>query len=414
MNAPPRLTRADSRRGAIAILVLFMFVAMMTLGFLILKTSNVQRHMVAAQVASDSGSRWGVDALSRAETVAERNVAEAEVRDLVYRNYNVEFGNDASYHEHNLDTLDVNVVFGRSRPVGDSFDFVANALPLNAASVSISGDLDIVGPMEGMDGIVRISRESKSMALERDICLVIDRSGSMLFDLQTNNWMYDYNRHDYNKLSTSRSSRDRQNSWQWWHRWPHPTNSRWSTMIPAVYGLADELGKTNQKELFSIVSYSSPSSINFYDHDLSYRRFSYQVSETEVQPTRSYRDAAQQLETKYAYNKPVYGSTDISAGIDQAVSALTGPEARPNAFKTMILMTDGQQNRGRSSWLAAADAADRGIEIYTVTFGSGADQSAMQRTAAAANGKHFHAPNGNSLEEIFRAIANMPPSALIQ
>lgn len=185
-------------------------------------------------------------------------------------------------------------------------------------------------------------------------------------------------------------------------------------MIPAVFGLAEELDKTKQKELFSIVSYSSPSSINFYDHSLRYRTFSYQVSETEVQPTRDYDAAAHQLDQKYKFQKPVYGSTDISAGIDQGVSALTGPSARPNAFKTMILMTDGQQNRGRSSWLAAEDAADQGIEIHTVTFGSGADQYSMRRTAEAANGKHFHAPDGNSLEEIFRGIANMPPSALIQ
>ena len=402
------------RRGAAAIMVIFMFVAMMLMGFLALKIANIQRHMVAAQVSSDSATRWGVDALSRANTDSERRQIDSQVRDLVWRNYNVDYNSSSQNYQLNRKSLDVDVIFGNARPSGNSFKFVPNKLPLNSAKVNVSGDILNIGPFDGMDDKVTLGRTSTSMALERDICLVIDRSGSMLFDLNTDSWMYDYSIHPYNKMSTSSNRYINRNRWQWWHRWPHPTNSRWSSMIPAVYGLAEELEKTNQKELLSIVSYSTASSFNFYDHDLRVKRYSYQLAETESEPTRSYQEAVRKLDQKYKYEKPVAGGTNISAGIDQAAKVLTSSAARPNAFKTVILMTDGQQNQGRASWIAAAEAANKGIEIHTVTFGKKADQSGMKRTAEAAGGKHFHAPNGDALEEVFREIANMPPSALIE
>ena len=80
----------------------------------------------------------------------------------------------------------------------------------------------------------------------------------------------------------------------------------------------------------------------------------------------------------------------------------------------MIVMTDGQYNQGRSPWLAAEDAAALGIEVYTVTFSKQADQNSMIKTAENGNGRHFHAPDGDALEDIFREIANIPPSAYIE
>ena len=77
-------------------------------------------------------------------------------------------------------------------------------------------------------------------------------------------------------------------------------------------------------------------------------------------------------------------------------------------------MTDGQHNTGRSPVVAAVDAAELGIEVYTVTFSRHASQGAMVDTAEAGNGKHFHAPDGDSLEDIFREIANIPAKVRIQ
>ena len=185
-------------------------------------------------------------------------------------------------------------------------------------------------------------------------------------------------------------------------------------MIPALYGLAEELEQTSQNELLSIVSYSTRTNFNWYDRNRRVRRYSNPVSAVEYQPSYNYQAAVQGFDNKYKYNQPVSGGTNISAGIDEGVGVLLGNRSRHNAFKTMIVMTDGQYNSGRHPSIAASDAADQGIEVFTVTFGSGADQNTMIQTAENGNGKHFHAPNGDALEEIFREIANIPPAAYIE
>ena len=106
---------------------------------------------------------------------------------------------------------------------------------------------------------------------------------------------------------------------------------------------------------------------------------------------------------------PINGATNIEAGIQKGIEALTRPEARPLAEKTMVVLTDGVFNRGRHPRFIAATAASQDIIIHTVTFSAGADQTAMQQVAAAAGGKHFHAPDAEALERIFREIASTLP-----
>jgi Mg-chelatase subunit ChlD len=134
----------------------------------------------------------------------------------------------------------------------------------------------------------------------------------------------------------------------------------------------------------------------------------------EAKPTFNYQEAVETFDRKYKYSQPVAGGTNISAGIDQGITILTSGRARPYAFKTMIVMTDGQHNTGRDPWLAAEDAAKKGIQIHTVTFSHQADQVSMKRTAKAGKGVHFHAPDGDALEAIFREIAKMPAAAIIE
>lgn len=401
-----------NRRGVSSIIVVNLFVVMMIFAFMTLNISNNQRHFTAAQISSDLASRWGVDALSRSNDTA---TISSEIRDLVDRNWSVSLAmSPKAIRESNKVNLDVNIQIGSASLKNGEFQFIDNASPANAVRVTAAGKVDSVGFMPVFGGQQSIARTATAMALERDLCLVIDRSGSMNFDLNTGNWMYDYGQHPYNKMSTSKNKKHRKNSWQWWHYWPHPTRSRWSTMIPAVYGLAEELMTTNQNELFSIVSYSSAVNYKFYDHSLNIRNYQPPTAGIEVQPTSNYQTAAQTLDNKYKYDHIVAGATNISAGIDQATQVLTGPSSRPHAFKTMIVMTDGQYNQGRSPWLAAEDAAALGIEVYTVTFSKQADQNSMIKTAENGNGRHFHAPDGDALEDIFREIANIPPSAYIE
>lgn len=407
-----RKLNSDLRTGASAVIVVMLFAVTMLFAFFAINIANIQRHQAASQISVDLASRWGVDMIAR-DTNLPR--VERQVRDLVARNWTVDDQLESGWLNNNRKNIDVDITFGSVR-VGNGWEFHANQSPTNAVRVQGESRVRVAGFNSSKHDDLGIARSSTSVALERDICLVIDRSGSMNFDLVTGTWSTDRSYHDYNPLSRSSSPHWRWNAAQWWWYWPHPENSRWATMIPAIHDLAEELGKTRQKELFSIVSYSTDFNINVFTHgsNVSFRRYSNDAASVEFAPTFEYSDAVDFLDDRYRWKQPVAGGTNISAGIDEAVEVLTGPDARPNAFKTMIVMTDGQYNDGRAPWLAADDAAALGIEVFTVTFSQHADQSAMKQTADRGNGRHFHAPDGDALGEIFKAIANIPPAAYIE
>ncbi|MEM7454339.1 MAG: vWA domain-containing protein [Planctomycetota bacterium] len=407
-------SKRSCRTGATAIVVVTLFVVMVLFSFFAINIANIQRHHAASQIACDLASRWGVDMISRGERPAR---VERQVRELAFRNWTVTQNLNKDWLRENRQNIEVNVEIGMAQPDESGvFTFVPGAQPFNAVRVDSSAFTSVVGFVEDgstEDTSILVARDATSVALERDVCLVIDRSGSMTFDLETGDWMMDSSWHAYNAMSNSSSSTIQSESHQWWWYWPHPQRSRWSTLIPAMYGLADELQDTEQKEKFSIVSYSTEYARKIYDHSHQYLSFSMDAAEIETTPGFNYHEQVELVDFKYTWDKPVMGGTNIAAGIDEAVAVLTGPGARPNAFKTMIVMTDGQANSGRDPIEAARDAAQMGIEVHTVTFSSQADINWMKAVAEAGSGKHFHAPDGDALEEVFRRIANIPPAALI-
>lgn len=406
--------RTSIRRGASAVIVMLLFGALMVMSWFIINVSLIQRHHATAQISSDLASRYGVDVISRMknvdasslEDVREEIVRQAQENWLLTKDTD---DGEALRSEIEVDVEFGNVVVSNGKPV-----FKAKGEPINSVRVGIENKITLWRLNKDQQLTTRVFRDATAAALERDLCLVIDRSGSMNFDLRTGNWMYDYGKHSYNALSMSRYRSYRNISYSWWWYWPHPTKSRWSTMLPAVYGLIEELETTNQKELFSIASYSNAYTFSTYDHTPRRRTYRIASSEIESKPTYDYRKAVESFDKKFKYKQPVAGGTNISAGIDAGVKLLTSSSARPFAFKTMIVMTDGQHNAGRNPWLAAEDAARAGIQVHTVTFSNQADQYTMGVTAKAGNGKHFHAPNGDALEEIFREIAKMPAAAIIE
>ncbi len=93
--------------------------------------------------------------------------------------------------------------------------------------------------------------------------------------------------------------------------------------------------------------------------------------------------------------------------------------------KVIILLTDGQNNRGKRTPLEAAElAAKWGIKIYTIgvgggedaqagfggfffNLGSGVDEQTLKAIAAKANGKFFMANSAKDLEDIYKEIDSL-------
>ena len=124
--------------------------------------------------------------------------------------------------------------------------------------------------------------------------------------------------------------------------------------------------------------------------------------------------------------------TNIGAGMKTARLHLD-QYGRANAFKMIVLMTDGQANFHNGQYnegaanqsvineanLAAVD--DRRYPIVAISLGAGADTSIMQNVANITKSKHFNVPGGRpisqveeDLKNVFREIANHRPLKLVK
>ena len=116
--------------------------------------------------------------------------------------------------------------------------------------------------------------------------------------------------------------------------------------------------------------------------------------------------------------------TNIGAGMEKARLELE-QNARPGAFKMVVLMTDGIANRpvdsNVASQFAITEAQSAAFPIVTVSLGANADVNLMQQIADISGGLHFNVPGGQSvaeyeddLKDVFRDIADDRPSKLVK
>jgi hypothetical protein len=331
------------------------------------------------RAATDAAARAGAKELSLSQDVdaARARAKEAAARNLVAG--------------APLLLADSDIEFGESRQANSSskFTFTSGGTLLNSLRVtgrrtngSPSGAVDLL--FAGFLG-VRVfepQNTATSTLLDRDICLVVDRSGSMMWTLAGGS---------SNPAGTGDCDP------------PHPTQSRWGALAIAVSAFLAELDNTNQNELVGLASYSS---------DTNECGRTYNISDINSDLVADY--SVIRGEMARIGSAPVKGRTCISAGIEEGITVLTGSRTRPFAIKTMIVMTDGIHNLGTEPIVPARVAADRGIVIHTITFSSDADIARMQAVAAATGGQHFHAPDAQELIRIFKEIASTLPVLLTQ
>jgi Ca-activated chloride channel family protein len=89
---------------------------------------------------------------------------------------------------------------------------------------------------------------------------------------------------------------------------------------------------------------------------------------------------------------------------------------------TIVLLSDGRRTTGPDPLMAAKMAAERGVRVYTVGFGSrdGAavsggyegysfyavpDEETLKAVAAATGGEYFHAASANELRKIYDKLS---------
>ena len=364
---------APTRKAAI--LTLFMLVLPVLLIMLGFSVDLAYMHLVQSEMrlASDNAARVTADNLSRYEnedraSKAGINIAEQFTvagRPLRLQSSDFDFGRA---------TADEN----------GSFIFDTNGSPLNAVRVNAVRDSkSLDGPVplffSRLIGNQEYAPQVTSTAsfINVDICLVLDRSTSMKFNVNSN--------------ETGMGVNDRR-----FCRAPG-SNSRWAALDKAVKVFNDVLRNNSSEEQISIVTFGS---------DLD-----------SVQPGLCGRQPAATLDMQFSTNidaadgtmntlsNSVWnGNTEIAAGMQIALTELASVRSRRFADRVMIVLTDGFPTAG-DALAVANDAAAQRVTVYAITFGPDGDQSYMKQVAAAGHGEHAHAATEQELKDIFKRFA---------
>ncbi len=368
---PDRSTKKlENRRGAIVVLAAFMIIAFLVSVAFSVDVSYMQLTRTKLRSATDAAARAAGEGLSRAQ---DQDYARQQAKDIAA-------ANKVACKPLLLD--DEDIVFGRSIQQGNgAWAFTAGAEPINAVRVfgrrtreAPSGSVPLFFGRVLNVRDFEPTQAATVVRLDRDICLVVDRSSSMKLHLTD--------------TSPTMSTSDTR-----FCKPPNMSLSRWGALSVAVQRFVNALEQTPQSEHLALVSYGS----NYTACSLTNVS-----SEINCNLASNYSAVTSAMGTLSA--KKFNGMTNIGAGITKGIQALTSASARPYAAKTMVLMSDGAYTEGTRPSLIAPQAADHDIIIHTVTFGE-ANPAEMQAIADATGGNHYIAPDAAALQDIFEEIA---------
>ncbi|MEM0925425.1 MAG: VWA domain-containing protein, partial [Planctomycetota bacterium] len=403
---------AARRRGTVMAMTAVVLPVMAILAAFAINAAHMQLTRTELSIATDAAARAGGRAFSEIQTVdsaIDAAVATAALNDvdgepLRLRSGDndgeIEFGIsfqsggfNSRYEFEQIPTADV-----RAGTVASSLRVNGNRI-----SGSLSGDVPLIIP--GLMNTNRFSTTAQSVAMQvdRDISLILDRSGSMTevdFDWNSgespwyentkywgyeqgmlnrwwnDGWRYSY-RSGWNSITYQQAVYE-----DYYEKGIAPTTP-WQDLVDAVDAFLDVLETTSQEEQVSLASYATSATLDTL----------LEKNHTVV------RNQVNQLNTG--------GWTAIGSGMEEGIQGLADARARPFAAKTMVVMTDGVQNR--EPWaedIAEGLVANNLLTIHTVTFGDGANQLDMQEVARIGGGRHYHAATGEDLIRIFEEIAN--------
>jgi len=325
----------NDRQGAMLVLICVMIFAF--LATVALSVDIAYMHLIKSELrsATDAAAKAAAETLARTQNPASAIARGKEIARL------------NSVANRGLELRDSDFELGRSI-VGPSgkFVFSTSSSPVNSVRVmgtringSLGGSVNLFFGRMFNTATFQPQETATATYIERDVVLVIDRSGSML---------------DFNKLVDLKA---------------------------AIVVFNSVLASSPVNERVGLASYSTGATEDVeLTEDLS-------IINSRVRSLRA------------------DGFTNISGGIDAGGNIMNRGRSRAFVERTMIVLTDGMENRGRRASLAAADQANDGVVIHAITFGRDADRRTMQEVARIGKGRYFHANNGTQLEEVFREIA---------
>lgn len=417
MRHPLRRPPARRRGSVLGMMAILLPVLAILAGFCI-NAAYMQLTRTELMVATDAAARAGGRALSEYQTVSaakDAAMVTAALNTVGGEPLQLRTQDSANEIEFGV-TTQPDGVHGRYEfqkvptPAIENGSQLASAVRVNGLRTagSSSGKIPLIIP-----GLLNMSsfssrQEAVAMQVDRDISLILDRSGSMAelsivwpdglspWDKKTLDAGIPagktvFHRGSYYYAPGENSTTYQQWAWEdYFKLGPAPT-SPWQDLVSAVDAFLTVLEGTPQDEQVSIASYASEATLDC-------------LLETDYLVVRQTVDSLE----------PV-GATAIGEGMQSGIQALLDAAARPHAAKTMVVMTDGHHNDGIDPVTVASEFMSQyNLIIHTVTFGSDTNQQLMQDVATIGGGKHYHAADGQQLLEVFEEIANNLPTILTQ
>ncbi|MEZ5941874.1 MAG: VWA domain-containing protein [Planctomycetaceae bacterium] len=376
-----------SRLGAMVVIATVAIVLLICMAILSVDVSFMQLTRTELQVAADSAAKAGSEALLRTQDPAAAKQAAIDVAAL----------NRVAGRPLILTENDIQLGSSMQQPDG-SWEFTADAQPYNAVRVDafMSDENDngsvpfFMASFLGHDSFS--PRKTATAAnMQQDLYLVIDRSHSMCFDLTGVDWSYPPGTPQFPHPICFP---------------PHPTHSRWGVLRKSLNDYLDIAQQASPKPQVGLITWGSDIGTSTTEFRLTGETSPAVVLDSLF--TQNYGGIRSQINGRSL--RVMLGGTHMSAGMDAGIVELL--KGRPLSRKTMILMTDGQWNRGEDPVDVAERAKTAGITIHTVTFLPGADQTTMVEVAEITGGRHYHADNAAELEAAFQELARSLPVVL--
>ena len=303
------LNQTSDRTGAmlpmVAVTIVILFIACS------FAVDIARMHLTRSELrtSTDAAARAAVESLGRVQ-----NTEQARDAAIAIARRNIVAGSGLTLEPSNI-------VFGNATQGSDGrFTFSEDTSVINSVRVvgertptSPDGPVSLLfGPLLGTDSFSPTA-SSTAVRLDRDIALVLDKSGSM------------------------------------------GKNGRFQALLNGVDVFLDEMERSIPEERVSLTVY-------------------------DTFPTKLV-DMTDQLITirdSIAQQSPS-GRTGIGRALEVGIDSILNDPGTRGAFslKSVVLMTDGNQNEGVNPVQIAQLASDLGITVHTITFSSGANEQLM-------------------------------------
>ncbi len=383
--------RRRSRQGSILILAGAAFFALVALAGLSINIAYMELVRSEQRLATDAAAKAALVMLGQSQSQAQARQAATSIaalhrvagRPVVLVDSDIEIGTSSG---------NTNGTYSFSQTSSNS-SVVTNSVRVNSnLSKMVRGGIPTL-LLPQMMGVTSFTSEQSAVStrIDMDVCLVVDRSGSMAWSLGSTTFEYP------GELAG-------QSPIQNYFKLPHASDSRWASLTSAVNVFANVLNEAPIKTRVSLASYSS----NF-----TFGIWTSVVASIDQPLTTDYTTLKQKL--NQLATQPLIGNTNIAAGLREGVNALTDPNlSRVTSCKSIVLLTDGVLTQGDDPVALATIAREMNIRIHTIAFSAQADVALMQRVAQAGGGQCYVAPNAASLEAAFRLIATTLPNMLTE